>query len=179
MGYYYDAKYTIEYSEAQLISMSLDIPKLQEMLDNEPYAWKTDAESIFTNTYSKNSITSILDELGWENDSESEDEGNTVLRGYASSSKYNTILPVLNRWMAKHGVGIQVKCYGEDGENWTYQNSYGVSGFTEEKLVDIEHSKLARYEKIESILGELIRKSGDLVLASDISKELSKLKSLI
>ncbi len=178
MGYYYDAKYSIEYSEAQLVSMSLDIKQLQEMLDTEPYAWKIDAESIVVNSSSNNSIENILEELGWENDSKNTKEGKTVLLGYASSSKYNGIVPVLNRWMGKHGVGLAVKCYGEDGENWTYQNAYGESNFKEEKLVDIEQSSLVRYQKIESMLGELIQKADDYS-AVDISRELQKLKSLI
>lgn len=179
MGYYYDAKYTIEYSDAQLISMALDITKLQEMLDSEPYAWKVDAESIVATPRSKNSVKNILDELGWENDSETDNLGRTVFTGYASSSKYNTIVPVLNRWMAKHGVGLQIKCYGEDGENWSYKNEYGVSNFKEEKLVDIEQSRLARYEKIESILNELIKKSGDSDFSNEVASEFKKLKALM
>lgn len=174
MGYYYDGKFSVQYNSSHLISMSLDIKRLQMMLDADKFGWGADAESLTAPINESNlrsdTVVNILEYLGWEQEAaEVNRENNIVREGYIDSAKYNSILNTLMSWMASHGVEIEANCNGEDGISWRYTNPLNKSEFKEERLTEITEAELQRYKRLDKIISEI----------SSTPNEQDKLKLLV
>lgn len=151
MGYYYDGKYTITYSEDILVSLALDADRFQNYLAELP--WTSYGIDLYT---SGNPIESLIQELGWETETQTQEpNGNSVLSGYVDSARYNNALDASIKWLATHGVGLDITLHGEDGESWTWQQNIGESGAQKEMLIPIRESQHTAIKRIQSYLDSI------------------------
>lgn len=138
MGYYYDGKFSITYTEETLVSLALDANRFQKELLDAP--WNAFGIDLYT---SDNAIASIIYELGWESEKIVEDsEGFQIITGFIDSARYNYALDITMSWLIRHGVGLNVVLEGGDGDSWAWRQDYGETTAIKEMIYPILESEL-------------------------------------
>jgi hypothetical protein len=137
MGYYYDGKFKISYTEETLVSLALDADNFQQELLNAP--WNAFGLDLYT---SDNPILSIISELGWELEKTSVEKEIAIVEGFIQSARYNYALDIAMRWLVKRGAGLDVVLDGEDGESWAWRQELGTTIGKKEMIYPILESEL-------------------------------------
>ena len=172
MGYYYDGKFTITYTEANLVSLALDAESFLKALEDAP--WTAYGIDLYT---AHNPIESIINELGWEEESPTKEEnGVFTSAGFIDSARYNYALDITMNWLSKHGIGLKVVCDGEDGESWTWRQELGETTAKKQMLYPISESALdsvIRLGKYASSIQDYANLTGN----SDLQRAVEEFKA--
>ncbi len=162
MGYYYDGKFTVGYTEEILVSLELDKTNVINEIATSPWV----GAGIDFDNYD-NSIHAIIEELCWETESKEEEDGVFIYKGFIDGARYNFSLDIAMKWLSRHGVLLDVRCDGEDGESWIWKQQIGEISAEKEILTSIT---VSQHGALKSLLADLTNIADTLELIGQKTK---------